>query len=180
MQESNANSSELYSALAEGPPNFAANQIQETAFEKRRGISRVETRPGYAQIYVDPLAEPLAASRLALLREVADEGVSIDFLKLTQSGLSFVVDQESAARVAQRIAKAGFAFEALEDRHIVLVHAENMRDEAGLIADVMKHAIGSGARIEHVTDMHNRMLMVVPADQSAILVQALQALGGGL
>jgi aspartate kinase len=141
-------------------------QIEETAFEKRRGISRVEDRTGFAQVHVSKLAEPLTESRLRVLGAVSDGGISIDFLKLTQTGLSFLVASEYAASVSEVLTSLGVHFTSRDNRHVLLVHAVNMRDEEGLIARILLECISAGVKIDHVSDMHDRMLIVVDAEDA--------------
>lgn len=151
--------------------------FRETAFEKGRGIEKIELRKGHTEVHVMNLVQPVMGTRIALLKAIADSGVSIDFLKLTPSGMSFVVADADADSITRVLEEAGAEFELLRNRHIVLVHAVNMRDEEGLIADVMSHAIRSGVKVRHVADMHDRMLLVVDAEESAALVQGLAGAG---
>jgi len=147
---------------------------QETAFERPRGVSRIETRDGYAQVHISELTQP-NVDRLAALRAVASAGVSIDFVKLTPSGLSFIVAQSQADRVTEALSPSlGQApgsphFHLRQGRSIVLVHAVNIRDEEGLIAKIVKCAIAGSTEIDHIGDMHDRLLLVVPtADASRL------------
>jgi aspartokinase len=133
----------------------------ETEFEKRRGVSRVEVRPGFAQVHVSRLCDDVMAQRLKVLSAVAASGISIDFLKLTPSGLSFLVPEQDANIVDEALKPLGMHFTVRHDRSIVLVHAVSIRDEEGLIASIVHTAIANGIRIDHVGDMHDRMLMVV-------------------
>jgi aspartokinase len=171
----------LASTPSQRNAELSHQQVAETAFEKRRGISRIELREGFAQVHVSQLGDNPMERRIAVLDHIAHAGVSIDFLKLTPSGLSCVVPQEFAETVSRVLETLDVSFTVRENRHIVLVHAVNIRDEEGLIADVMAKAIGSGVTIEHITDMHDRMLMVAPAEESGSLVESLQTLiqGGG-
>lgn len=149
-------------------------QIAETAFEKRRGISRVEVRPGYAQVHVSRLPQPIMDVRLKVLGAIGDGGINIDFLKLTQSGLSFVIPEEFADSVSGVLADLDVHFTIRENRHILLVHAVNMRDEEGLIARILLEGIASGVRLDHVSDMHDRMLVVVSAEDSPKLKERIE------
>lgn len=160
-----------------GTRHLNSEAYRETAFEKCRGIEKIELRQGNTEVHVMNLAEPVMESRVGLLKAMADSGVSIDFLKLTPSGMSFVVADSDADLVAGAIEGANAEYELLRNRHIVLVHAVNMRDEEGLIAEVMSHAIRSGVKVRHVADMHDRMLLVVDAEESALLVASLKGLG---
>jgi hypothetical protein len=142
--------------------NVALTQSQtaETDFEKPRGISSVEVRPGFTQVHVTGLAEPVSKSRVQVLNAVAAAGVSLDFLKLTPKGLSFLVPSTKTEVVKETMISNSFKADLAIDRCIVLVHAVNMRDEEGMIAGIVRRAITVGIPIDHVTDMHDRMLIV--------------------
>lgn len=109
--------------------------------------------------------------RIALLRAVGEAGVSIDFLKLTPTGMSFVVAANDAEAVRNALNGAAFSIEA--DRAILLVHAVNMRDEDGMIAGILRRAIGSGITVDHASDMHDRMLLVLRHDHAERLANIL-------
>ncbi len=148
----------------------------ETDFEKRRGISHLDLRTGLAQVHVaglggDGSGGDAMPARIALLRELGGAGVSIDFLKLTPTGMSFVVRAEEAEAVRRSLEGAAFAIEA--DRAILLVHAVNMRDEDGMIAGILRRAIGSGITVDHASDMHDRMLLVLRQDHAERLARLL-------
>ncbi|MCW5941119.1 MAG: hypothetical protein KIS66_02745 [Fimbriimonadaceae bacterium] len=146
----------------------------ETLFERRRGISRVEVRSGLAQVHVGPLGEPLMARRLDVLRVIAAAGISIDFLKLTQSGLSFIIPAERSEATEATLAATDLRYTVRAGRSIVLAHAVNMRDEEGLIARIVRSAIEEGVEVDHIGDMHDRVLMVVPDDAAERLRTSLE------
>lgn len=130
-------------------------------FEKRPGVNRVEVRHGHAQAHVFSLPAPVMDERLRVLKAVADANVSIDFLKLTEDGLSFIMGDADKGAVSAALKELGVRFSILESVSVVLVHAVNMRDEEGLIAGIVRQAISSGARVSHIGDMHDRLLLVV-------------------
>ncbi len=140
------------------------SQNRETEFEKRRGISRVEVRHGFAQVHVSQIVGRVMDERLRVLDSVAQRGISIDFLKLTPSGLSFIVPEDQAEQVQTALQPCGVRFTIRRSRSIVLVYAVNIRDEEGMIASVIKQTIATGATVDHMGDMHDRMLMVVPTE----------------
>lgn len=146
----------------------------ETGFEKKRGISRVEIRDGYSQVHVSGLAEPLMQSRLAVLRAVADTGISLDFLKLTSDGLSFLIPKDRSQATETCLTAARYRFVLNEGRSIVLVHAVNMRDEEGLIARIVATAISVGATLDHLGDMHDRLLIVANDGEAVALARRLE------
>lgn len=160
--------------------SFSQSQIAETDFEKRRGISHVEIRTGLTQVHVLGLPTPIAKSRISVLKAVADAGISLDFLKLTPTGLSFIVPAEKTDTISRTLSKGGFANQLDTDRGIVLVHAVNMRDEEGLIATILQRVIHSGISIDHASDMHDRILIVTEASQAEKFKSLIEggALGG--
>jgi len=143
-------------------PRFPAPRpTVETEFEKRRGVSNVEVREGFAQVHVAGLTKNLVTERIRVLRAIADAEVSIDFLKLTPSGLSFIVRDDLSEPVFNALEGCEVEFTVVKDRSIVLVHAVNIRDEEGLIARIVQTVIASGAKVDHIGDMHDRMLLVL-------------------
>ena len=113
--------------------------------------------------------------RLAVLQCVAEAKVSIDFLKLTPSGLSFLIPEAQSSAVENTLGGCEIHSTVRPGRSIVLVHAVNMRDEEGLIARVVQEVIASGARMDHISDMHDRMLVVVHTEDAEPLRQRLEA-----
>ncbi|MCO5297667.1 MAG: hypothetical protein M9921_12495 [Fimbriimonadaceae bacterium] len=134
-----------------------------TDFEKPRGISRVEVRRGFAMVHVGGLAADLAAERLKVLRSIAESSVSIDFVKLTHGGVSFLVAEDRAPQAEEALRLIGAKYTLGRDRAVVIVHAVNMRDEEGLIAGIVRKVIASGVRVDHLGDMHDRVLLVMDA-----------------
>jgi aspartokinase len=133
----------------------------ETAFEKKRGVSSVEVRSGFALVHVDGLGEPLMQKRIGVLRAIANIPVSIDFLKLTTDGLSFLARHDQAPSIRQALDGIGVRNSVSDDRSIVLVHAVNIRDEEGLIARIIQEVIQLAVSVDHVGDMHDRLLLVL-------------------
>jgi len=114
------------------------------------------------------------AERLNILDRVSKAGISIDFLKLTPSGMSFLVPETQGEIMDKVLEPCGDHFTVRQERSIVLVYAVNIRDEEGLIAGIVHTAITNGIRVDHIGDMHDRMLMVVKrheADSLAKLVR---------
>ena len=146
----------------------------ETEFERPRGVDKIQVRDGFTNVRVVGLREPLPQARIDVLTSVAGQGVSIDFLKFTPDGLSFVVPDSVRPAVDQALLAVGAQQEAKGDRCVVTAHAVNMRDEAGLLARLVSTAIASGTEIDHMGDMHDRVLFVVDKNDVAKLQAALK------
>ena len=155
-----------------------SNSSIETEFEKKRGVSNVEVRHGFAQVHVSRFTTDVMRERLKVLDAVASVGISIDFLKLTPSGMSFVVPEQNGEIVDKALEPLGIHFSVRHDRSIVLVHAVSIRDEEGMIAGIVQTAIKNGIRIDHVGDMHDRMLLVVQKADADRLASHLSAASG--
>lgn len=140
-------------------------EVAETAFERPRGIAGVEIRGTFAQVHVSGFEGDVMRHRIEVLRRVKDAGINLDFLKLTNSGMAFLIQESDAATLKQALEGHAPRVTVRSGRHIVMVHGANMRDEAGSIAGIVSMAIATGAKIDHLGDMHDRMLLV--AEQSA-------------
>ena len=147
----------------------------QTDFEKPRGVSRVEVRDGYAQAIIEGLPANSSETRLQLLKAVSEAGVSLDFLKLAPTWISFLVPAHKAPLVDEALKPVGFPYQLHAPRSIVMVHAVNMRDEEGLISRIVSTAIATGLNLEHLGDMHDRMLIVLESDDAKKLSSHLSA-----
>lgn len=147
----------------------------QVEFERPRDVYEFETRAGYAHIHIHGMEAPLQEARIRALEGVARAGVSIDFLKLTQSGMAFLVAEEQAQKTQDALTALGMSFRAGQDYAILIVRSVNMRDENGRIAKIVSIAIGTGSRIDHLSDMHDRVLIVTPREHASELADALRA-----
>jgi len=140
------------------------NTGPETEFEKRRGVNRLEVRDGFAQVHVSQIEGDVMEGRLNVLQAVSDAGISIDFLKLSPSGMSFLLPEDRAEDVRKAMEPCAHHFSIRSPRSILLVHAVSIRDEEGMIANIVQTLIGTGAHVDHLGDMHDRMLVVLKTD----------------
>ena len=143
--------------------------MQETAFEKQRGISQVEVRDGFAQVHISQIRDQIHERRLQVLKAVREASVSVDFLKFTPSGLSFVISESNSGDIEKALEPLNLHCSIRKDRCVILIHAVNMRDEEGLTAQVVQKAIASGAIVDHISDMHDRMLVVAEKKYASML-----------
>lgn len=145
----------------------------ETSFEKKRGISKIEVRGNLSKVIMGPVREPIVESRLRLLQAIADSGLSIQFSKLTPVGLTFLVANQDTTLLPDICRAEQCPLEIIDGQSMVLVHAVNMRDEEGLIAKLISVAIGSGAPVHHVGDMHDRLMIATTVEGTRQIQEAL-------
>jgi hypothetical protein len=141
-------------------PTEARKAFEETEFEKPRGISHVEVREGFVRVNVPEIPGELHRERLAILKRVRDAVVSIDFLKFTPTGMVFLAPETQANAVEQAFGGTDIEYSLSRDRSVVTIESVNMRDEEGLIARLVAEAITSPGLVEHLGDMHDRLLIV--------------------
>ncbi len=151
----------------------------QTTFETQRGISSVEVSQGHSLVIVTSIPEADSdEKRLFALRRLALAGLSIDFLKLSLDGFSFLVPEDDGTKAEEALCAAGFTAKAVKNRAIITVTAPNIRDESGLVARVAEIVVRSGANIDSVGDMHSSVLLVVEASLAETAAKALETLIG--
>lgn len=150
------------------------DQARETEFERPRGALDVSVEDGYSQIHAGGLPEPIHENRLLLLQTVRASATNLKMLKMTPSGLSFLVRESDTAHLRDAISVLPFTISVRPGRSLVYVHCVNMRDEEGLIAKVLAVAIGSGAKMEHVGDRHNCMLIAAEDEDAGRIAESLR------
>lgn len=143
----------------------------ETVFERPRGVGEITLLQGLSQIRVETDLNGLPN----VLNAVAKAGVSIDFVKLSPNGFSFVCSQDKTSAVETALKDLpGVSLRVKEDRTVVSVPAVNIRDEEGLIARIVQAAIRAGAQVDHIGDMHDRLLLVVNDSDAQSLKETLE------
>lgn len=141
----------------------------ETAFERRRGVGSPSSQAGFAQVRITELEQN---SRQACLRALADLGLRLHFLKLAANGMSFLIAGEDSPAVQKALTQFQANVHLASGRWIVTIPAVNIRDEDGLIAGLVATAIRSGTQIDHLGDMHDRLVVVTDEPGSKLLIEA--------
>jgi hypothetical protein len=146
-------------------------------FDLPRGLGEPVLRDAYAQVLVSfAVQEEARAGRLETLRRIQADGLSIDFLKFTPNGLSFVISAVQARRAVASLEGLGADVKLSEGRSILLIPAVNMRDDEGLLAHVLSEAIQTNAEILHIGDMHDRVLIVTDTEGAKEIKDKVEAL----
>ncbi len=87
--------------------------------------------------------------------------VSVDYLKLDGPRMSFVVAESDLQSLATAL--EGLEHQSRSGRSVVAIHAANMRDEEGLIAKTISQVMLTGDEVDHIGDMHDRVIFVLDA-----------------
>lgn len=135
---------------------------RSTDFEMQLGINRVEVQTGFVQVHIGPLGLDANSARLGILKGLADAGVSHKYLKLTQNGLALVVAQDKAEVLDNVLGPFGVEFDLRCSRSLVMVYAMSLREEEGLVANVLRTVLAATNEVDHVGEMHDKVFVVVP------------------
>lgn len=150
-------------------------------FDLPRGLGEPLLRDAYAQVLVTfPSQVEAKPGRLETLRLIQTAGLSIDFLKFTPNGLSFVICENQAREAVAQLKEIRAEVKLSEGRSILLIPAVNMRDDEGLLAHVLSEAIKTNAEILHIGDMHDRVLIVTDSEGAKEIKDKVDALRGRL
>jgi aspartokinase len=148
---------------------------QHTKFEKPRGVSKISIRHGYAQVHLSGWGKERASQRLEAVRSLTKAGISVDFVKLTPSGMSFLVRDDLSDALRRVLNQMDVHHSIRRPCSMVTAHAVNIRDEEGLVARIMKAAIDGGFQVHHISDMHDRALLVVDTGEAEQLAAHLES-----
>lgn len=142
-----------------------------TEFERPRGISGTSVTKDFAHVAVTALAD----QRRIIVRALADEGISFDFLKLRESGFDFLVAERDEEAAGRALGQHRVDHEITSGKVIVTVEAVNMREEEGLIAGILSQASLSGAPITLVGDQHDKVLIVTTEEGAEKITECLKS-----
>lgn len=145
-------------------------------FDLPRGLGEPLVRDSYAQVLVSFPDQDAKSGRLEALKIIQENGLSIDFLKFTHNGVSFVISADQAKKAAEVLANINADVKLSEGRSILLIPAVNMRDDEGLLALVLSEAIKTKAEILHIGDMHDRVLIVTDTEGAKEIAAKVQVL----
>jgi len=160
-----------------GGPRTGQAHVQ---FEKERGVTAVTAEGEYSHLMVTlHAAQPRARQELDIYRLLAENGVSINLVKLhrsSRSSLSFVVEQEQAGSARALLIGAGFST-AVSDRPVSMVSvvAGGMRGLSGIMARIAGALLRSGIPIVQTGDAPDTVFCLVDVDFAGKAVQALRA-----
>jgi aspartate kinase len=146
----------------------------QTSFETERGISSVAVSHGFSLVIVSGISELEPKRRLDAFRILKDANVSLDFLKLSPTGFTFILAESDAEKAVGKLCEEGFEANCIPGRTIITVNAANIRDENGLVARIAQTIVRSNATIEQVGDMHSSVQVVVDQKISGAVEAALR------
>ncbi len=143
--------------------------------EQERGVTDVRVEVGLAHVRVRTgSGEPSLHRHLQVLDTVAAEGISVSLVKLHEDWLTFAVSQPDVPRLSQCLEALRLEHKIVPDLALVITVASNMRDSAGVMAQIAEALWEAGAHIIETGDAHNTVQCLVPEDRAFAAAQALR------
>jgi aspartate kinase len=148
-------------------------------FEKTRGVTQVRVTPGliHAEVTLPP------EERLTLLRSLASRKIPVLMVNLCESGLSFVVRQESTESCQSVLAGTAYEVALSPDKTLISVIAGAMRDLSGIIAQIYDALHEEGVAIRQTSDAYDAVHVLVDgpdAERARLALEKRFPEGGGM
>lgn len=143
--------------------------------EQERGVTDVRVEVGLAHVRVRTGSGDSALHRhLQVLDAVAGREVSVSLVKLHEHWLTFAVKQSDVSKVSQCLDALGMEYKIVPNLALVTTVAANMRESAGVMAQIAEALWEAGAHIIETGDSHNTVQCFVPEDRAFAAAQALR------
>ena len=139
----------------------------------RRPVTAVTYLSGVAQLQV---RAPGGQERsLEVFESLAQAGISVDLINVSDEGQTFTVSQKTAERAKRILLERGFSVDMVPDCAKVSVVGLGMRGVPGVMAKVVRALRGAGVPILQTSDSHLTISCLVPGNLVAQAVQALHS-----
>lgn len=143
--------------------------------EQERGVTDVRVEVGLAHVRVHTGSGDSALRRhLQVLDAIAEQGVSVSLVKLHENWLTFAVSQMDVPKVSQYLDALGMEYKIVPNLALVVTVASNMRESAGVMAQIAEALWEAGAHIIETGDSHNTVQCFVHEERAFAAAQALR------
>lgn len=143
--------------------------------EQERGVTDVRVEVGLAHVRVHTGSGEMGLRRhLQVLDAVAEQGVSVSLVKLHEDWLTFAVNQSDVPKVSQCLNALEIEYKIVPNLALVITVASNMRESAGVMAQIAEALWEAGAYIIETGDSHNTVQCFVPEERAFAAAQALR------
>lgn len=139
----------------------------------RRPVTAVTYLGGVAQLRVRAPGDQERS--LEVFDSLAQAGISVDLINVSENGQMFTVSQGVAERAEKILAGLGFSVEVVPDCAKVSVVGLGMRGVPGVMAKVVRALHGAGVPILQTSDSHLTISCLVPGNLVKAAVQALHS-----
>lgn len=143
--------------------------------EQERGVTDVRVEVGLAHVRVRAgSGEKGLQNHLRILDAIAEQGVSVSLVKIHHDWITFAVSQSDVPKVAQCLEALGMDVKIVPDLALVVTVASNMRESAGVMAQIAEALWEANATIIETGDSHDTVQCLVPEGRAFAAAQALR------
>lgn len=143
--------------------------------EQERGVTDVRVEVGLAHVRVRAgSGEKGLQNHLRILDAIAEQAVSVSLVKIHHDWITFAVSQADVPKVAQCLETLGMEYKIVPDLALVVTVASNMRESAGVMAQIAEALWEANATIIETGDSHDTVQCLVPEDRAFAAAQALR------
>ena len=153
------------------PGTFMARAVPRQAYERERVISGVAHMYGMTGLVVDVQDR---ASQVDVLQQLADAGVNLDLINVTQYRLYAILSTVSFhEKGEQLLSKLGFAYQVTHECAKLSIVGTGMRGTPGVMSRVIGCLHRAGVTVVHSTDSNITISILVRDSDVPMAVEAL-------
>lgn len=143
--------------------------------EQERGVTDVRVEVGLAHVRVRAgSGEKGLQNHLRILDAIAAQGVSVSLVKIHHQWFTFAVPQSDLPQVQSCLNALGLECKYVSPLALVVTVATNMRESAGVMAQIAEALWEAGAHIIETGDSHDTVQCLVPEERAFAAAQALR------
>jgi len=143
--------------------------------EQERGVTDVRVEVGLAHVRVRAgSGEKGLQNHLRILDAIAEQEVSVSLVKIHHDWITFAVSQSDVPKVTQCLETLGMEYKIVPDLALVITVASNMRESAGVMAQIAEALWEANANIIETGDSHDTVQCLVPEHRAFAAAQALR------
>lgn len=136
---------------------------RKTSFEKERGVTDIHIEADVAHLVVHlPEDKRTPDKHLDIYKGLTDAHYPMRLVKMYPGGISFAVEREHLAGVADMLGQLHYRFESADELVILAIMAVNMREMWGVMAKMAETLLDADVDIVQVGDAHDAVLCMVP------------------
>lgn len=143
--------------------------------EQERGVTDVRVEVGLAHVRVRAgSGEKGLHNHLTVLEAIAKQGVNVSMVKIHHDWITFAVSQSEVPQVTQCLDHLGLEHKVVPNLALVITVASNMRESAGVMAQIAEALWEADAYIIETADSHNTVRCLVPEERAFAAAQSLR------
>jgi aspartokinase len=143
----------------------------DVGFERDRGVTHLSARRDVSKIAVH-MDEPREGMP-AVFRALADAGVNVYLIKLSEDRIEFALDRGLLDRAIEMLEAQSFRYSLARHCALVSIVAPSMRDLSGVLWHFMGAMRQAAIEVLELSDAYNAISCLIPEQQLETALEAL-------